>query len=737
MIRSALDYLQTNPDVAIVYTDALYFGAVNRLERTADFDFTLLRYQNHLNYCALFRREVWERAGGYNPNMVWGYEDWDFWISCAEKGFKAHLIPEPLFLYRVKAQSMYATALAHDLELRARIVLNHPTLYPDPTPKWARAILDHAAPPSELPDPHEILTRAKTFTPWRQGRRSTDIQNVVLTLSSTSQDVEKASFTLLALGHRVFVIGDGAAGKIPAGAEFVQLQESLPHQAGHFFSDNQEYSYRILHTLRNLAQKARIDAIEFPVCGAPAFAAIRAKRLLNEFGGTKLIVRLDRPLSLQFKTAEIKSVYAAQYCDFAMEDYCARHADHVHAPSLDLAEYFSTRIGRKDIQISPEPPLDIFASPLSPRTWLHPAGKKVSAVIPFFNQGQYLAEAIQSVRDSQWPDLEIVVVNDGSTEAASNEAFEATEGVVKIRQPNRGLGAARNAGIKAATGEYVLTLDADDKIHPDYIASAVAALENNPSLSYVTCHAQNFGVLDELYIPVGFVPALMPFLNTDGKCANVYRREVFAKCGGYDESLVSYEDWDFLMTLHDHGLEGDVLPVELFLYRRHYDSMVYTVADPKRMELIQQLMLKHRGLLNEDPKLIAVLLAGLWMWQAIRSDAALKREARLLQEETWKVQQEEIKELQGKLDRETDALQRKHADGVSRLRAENDQRRNELLAQHERQLGELRAQQAQALKDMRVQQIYSNGVPVSTRDMKFMLRKYLKRKLGPLGRLFF
>jgi hypothetical protein len=191
------------------------------------------------------------------------------------------------------------------------------------------------------------------------------------------------------------------------------------------------------------------------------------------------------------------------------------------------------------------------------------------------------------------------------------------------------------------------------------------------------------------------------------------------------------------MTIHEHGLEGDVLPAELFLYRRHYDSMVYTVADPKRMELIQQLMLKHRALLNEDPQMIAVLLAGLWMWQAIRSDAALKREARLLQEETWKVQQQEIKELQAKHDGETRAIQKKHADEICRLRHENDQQISELQTRHEQQLQELLTLHAQALKDMRVQQIYSNGVPVSTRDMKFMLRKYLKRKLGPLGRLFF
>jgi glycosyltransferase involved in cell wall biosynthesis len=170
MLEKTLRCLEGNPGVGIVYTDAEYFGSVNRMEATADFDFTLLCFQNHLNYCSLFRREVWQRAGGYNRNLVWGYEDWDFWISCAEQGCKARRIPEPLFQYRVKPQSMYTAALEHDLELRAQIVMNHPALYDEPTQSWARAIFENALTPaiSALPEPHAILSRARSFADWRR-----------------------------------------------------------------------------------------------------------------------------------------------------------------------------------------------------------------------------------------------------------------------------------------------------------------------------------------------------------------------------------------------------------------------------------------------------------------------------------------------------------------------------------------------------------------------------------------
>jgi len=253
-----------------------------------------------------------------------------------------------------------------------------------------------------------------------------------------------------------------------------------------------------------------------------------------------------------------------------------------------------------------------YEAAVAPRRWSQDDASRVSVVIPYYNQGAYLLEAIQSVRQSTSPRVEIVVVNDGSTDRASNRIFDGLEGVRKVAQANGGLSRARNAGIQAASGDYVLMLDADDQIHPRYIEAGVQALTNNPDLAYVTCHARNFGAWDSAYVPVGFVPPLMPFLNTDGKCANLFRRDALLKCGGYDETMVSYEDWDLLLTLHELGYRGDVLPEEFFYYRRRYDSMVYAVANPRRAELVQYLMLKHRSLVHRHADDMAVVLSRLW-----------------------------------------------------------------------------------------------------------------------------
>jgi hypothetical protein len=171
MLKQTTTCLEAHPAVAIAYTDGIFFGAANHTSPTLEYDFGRLCAQNYLLYCSLFRREVWDAVGGYNPNMTWGYEDWDFWIGCGEKGFLAKRVPEPLFFYRVKHQSMYTAAVERDLDLRARIVLNHPALYNEPTRNWARAIWEKPNPTPGSPSPsapHEILCRAELLTDVRK-----------------------------------------------------------------------------------------------------------------------------------------------------------------------------------------------------------------------------------------------------------------------------------------------------------------------------------------------------------------------------------------------------------------------------------------------------------------------------------------------------------------------------------------------------------------------------------------
>ena len=111
----------------------------------------------------------------------------------------------------------------------------------------------------------------------------------------------------------------------------------------------------------------------------------------------------------------------------------------------------------------------------------------ISVIIPCYNQGQYLAESIGSALASDYQELEIIVVDDGSTDPETIALLDqlAYSKTRLIRQENRGLAAARNWGIAEAQGTYILPLDADDRIGPQYISQAVAALAADTELGIV------------------------------------------------------------------------------------------------------------------------------------------------------------------------------------------------------------------------------------------------------------
>ncbi len=128
MIRLCVRVLEERPDIAIAYTDRRDFDGVEQIVNAGEYNFQKLRYANHISYCALFRREVWEAVGGYREN-VRGMEDWDFWIAAGAKGFHGLRIAEPLFLYRRHDTGVYQDVLRDSERIFANIVLNNAEVY--------------------------------------------------------------------------------------------------------------------------------------------------------------------------------------------------------------------------------------------------------------------------------------------------------------------------------------------------------------------------------------------------------------------------------------------------------------------------------------------------------------------------------------------------------------------------------------------------------------------------------
>jgi len=234
----------------------------------------------------------------------------------------------------------------------------------------------------------------------------------------------------------------------------------------------------------------------------------------------------------------------------------------------------------------------------------------VSIIIPCFNQGQYLADSIGSVLTSDHDELEIIVVDDGSTDPATIVLLEQLNypETRLMRQENRGLAGARNSGIAAAQGRYILALDADDRIGPHYISQAVAALESSPNLGIVYCRAEKFGEETGPWKLAPFSRWRMALGNVIF-CSAVYRRVDWQAVGGYDETLRrGWEDWDFWLSLLELGRSVHCLPLIGFYYRKQPSSMAAGMGYELKARLHYRMLDQHRDFFGWYGTLLAPLL---------------------------------------------------------------------------------------------------------------------------------
>lgn len=197
----------------------------------------------------------------------------------------------------------------------------------------------------------------------------------------------------------------------------------------------------------------------------------------------------------------------------------------------------------------------------------------VSIVVPCFNHGLYLAEAIASARACRVPRCEVIVVNDGSDDPATVVALEELrrDGTYVIDQPNLGPAAARNAGIRASRGRYILPLDADNRLRARYAPVGAQLLDRNPEIGVVYGDHSLFGEQAGVRRPGPFDLGRLLRGNYIDTCA-VFRREIWEDCGGYQTATELWEDWDFWLAAAERGYEFHYVPEVLFDYRIRADA---------------------------------------------------------------------------------------------------------------------------------------------------------------------
>lgn len=193
----------------------------------------------------------------------------------------------------------------------------------------------------------------------------------------------------------------------------------------------------------------------------------------------------------------------------------------------------------------------------------------VSIVIPCFNAGATLAETVASALAQTHPAVEVVIVDDGSSdpETLALLASAAWPRTRILHQENAGPAAARNHAIAASSGRYILPLDADDLIDPEYVKQAVAVLDAEPEVGIVYCRASRFGSENGNWdLPAYSLRELV--IDNVIFVTSLFRRADWEQVGGFSQSLRhGVEDYDFWIKLVALGREVRQLDECLFHYR--------------------------------------------------------------------------------------------------------------------------------------------------------------------------
>ncbi len=225
---------------------------------------------------------------------------------------------------------------------------------------------------------------------------------------------------------------------------------------------------------------------------------------------------------------------------------------------------------------------------------------KVSVIVPCYNQAQYLDESLASIYHQTHTNWECLIVNDGSLDHTEEIAqkWEATDPrFIYIPKENSGVSNARNLGIEKASGEFILTLDADDKYEASFMEKALKILLERPEIGIVSSWGMFFtnDKMHQVFRSNAKSIADFLFHNGVNMGSSLYRKECWAKAGKYDGDVRNgYEDWEFYLRVCALGWNVHIIEEVLFFYRQHQ------ISRRKEMNKIDNENKKYIYLRNKD-----------------------------------------------------------------------------------------------------------------------------------------
>lgn len=221
----------------------------------------------------------------------------------------------------------------------------------------------------------------------------------------------------------------------------------------------------------------------------------------------------------------------------------------------------------------------------------------VTAIIPCYNDGLYIMEALQSLYNQKVLAEKIIIVDDGSNEATRNVLKKIVHASVQIvYQDNKGVSNARNTAIALAQTEYIVNLDADDYCEPTFIAKAVEVLNNNSQIVAVSTYCRTFkeDKTVEIIKPLGGQLKDFIVIN-NGRATAMFRKKCWQAVSGFDEKMQGgYEDWEFWLAILKQGGTFYIIKEVLSHYRIKKVSRDKKALENHDFELRHYIFLKHK-----------------------------------------------------------------------------------------------------------------------------------------------
>ncbi len=296
------------------------------------------------------------------------------------------------------------------------------------------------------------------------------------------------------------------------------------------------------------------------------------------------------------------------YLDATPEDRrhwhaCVRECTDVQRNNMRLAGYYSSLL--------PAPKVTLPATTKSTQPL-------VTVGMSYYNLGDYLPAALKSLAAQTYPHVEVIVVDDGSTDEKSQAVFAEQEKLNPtyrfVRQANGGCGVARNKALEMARGELIVSLDADNLFKPNMLETFVRCMVHNPETAAMTCYCLAFHEEEDLeeeeyiycYNPTGGPHVMATLENVYGDTNAVMRTEVLRSVGGFetDRESMAWLDWMTYVKLVNSGRRVDVIPEVLFYYRVRKDSMLQSANGWAKEYSFKQALLSHH--FTPDTKLTGV-----------------------------------------------------------------------------------------------------------------------------------